>query len=116
MCDDHKNNNNSLFIMGLILGAIIASAVVLISAEDKQKIVKKIKIKFNNLFKDKIESEIKREEKIAKKVVKKAKKIIAKNIVTPVKKIAVSIPNNVETLNLTPKKETKPKKVFKKSK
>ena len=43
MCQDNKNNNNSLFIIGLIFGALIASAILLTSTKDKAKIIDKIK-------------------------------------------------------------------------
>ncbi|MFA7301353.1 MAG: hypothetical protein WC069_03520 [Candidatus Shapirobacteria bacterium] len=98
-----KKNDTTLFIMGLITGAIIASFVILVSAEDKAKIVNKIKNKFNDLFGD-------------KPIVKKTKKIIASKIIEPIKKISVDLPKDVETLNLTPVKTVKPKMVFKKSK
>lgn len=129
MCDENKNNNNSIFIIGLIFGAIIAGVIVLTSAQDKAKVVKKIKSKFNDLFGEKVEEP----KKIIKKIVKKSSNIrrdvpplrdvstmiekpIEKPIIEQVKKIAVDIPSNVETLNLTPVKEPKPKMVFKKSK
>ena len=88
--------------MGLILGAIIASALVLISAEDKAKIIKKIKNKFKNIFDDKIGRDA-----------RSGVSTVASEIP---KKISVTLPSDVETLNLTPQKTLKPKKVFKKSK
>lgn len=102
--------------MGLILGAIIAGVIVLTSTEDKQKIIKKIKDKFKDLFDDKVEPFIKKEEKIIKKVVKKVEKKVKAKIIKPIEKISVDLPKDVEALNLTPVKEVKPKKVFKKSK
>jgi len=103
--DNNNNNNSSLFIMGLIVGALIASAIILVSADDKKKMIKKIKDKFANLF----------DEKIAKpKII--VKKTIIKKQPEVVKKISVDIPFDVETLNLTPVKSPKFKKVFKKSK
>jgi len=98
-----KKHDATLFIMGLIFGAIIAGVIVLTSTNDKIKIVKKIKDKFNDLFGD-------------KKIIKKVNKIIESKVIEPVKKISVNLPKDVETLNLTPKKVIKPKKVFKKSK
>lgn len=123
MCNQQKNSNNSsLFIMGLIIGAIIASAILLTSTEDKQKVIKKIKDKFNDLFKDKVKPFIKKEEKIIKKEIKKIDKIrrdarsrVSTAISEVPKKISVILPSGVETLNLTPAKTIKPKKVFKKS-
>ena len=112
-----KKHDATLFIMGLILGAIIAGIIVLTSTNDKAKIVKKIKDKFNDLFGDK--------PKIIKKIVKKSSNIrrdVLQNVSTmieksnPIKKISVDIPKGVETLNLTPVKTIKPKMVFKKSK
>lgn len=110
MCND--KNNNSGFIVGLIVGALIASAIVLVSSEDKQKILKKIKSKFQDLLNNKVEPEIKKDVKI----IKKAKKVITKKVVEPIKKISVTIPKNIESINLTPTKTPKPKKVFKKTK
>ncbi len=126
MCNDSKNNNNSLFIMGLIIGAIIASAVVLISAEDKAKIIKKIKNKFNDFFgetdklidnsRDAPRGVSTKSKKIIKKKRRDVARYVSTNIVEPIKKISVTIPSDVETLNLTPKKVIKSKKVFKRLK
>ena len=96
--------------MGLILGAIIAGVIVLTSADDKAKIVKKIKSKFNDLFGE--------TQKIVKKKIKKhsaVPQVQDTPIVVPEvsKKISVDIPSDVETLNLTPIKTVKSKKVFK---
>lgn len=112
MCDQQKSSNNSsIFIMGLILGAIIAGVIVLTSADDKAKIIKKIKNKFNELFGE------------THKTIKKKRAVIPQpRDITPAavpevsKKISVDIPSDVETLNLTPIKEPKPKMVFMKSK
>lgn len=127
MCNDQKNNNSSLFIMGLILGAIIAGVIILTSADDKAKIIKKIKGKFKDLFDDKVEPFIKKEGKIVKAEIKKDIKKINKigrdarsrvsTVISEVpKKISVTLPSDIETLNLIPVKMVKSKKVFKKSK
>ncbi len=130
---DDRNNNNSLFILGLIFGALIASAVLLTSTEDKQKIIKKIKNKFNDLFgktdklinnsRDVINHVSTKSKKIIKKDIKKIVKkrrdvarYVSTNLIEPIKKISVTLPSDVETLNLTPVKVSKPKMVFKKSK
>ena len=132
-----KKNDATLFIMGLILGVIIAGVIVLTSAEDKAKIVKKIKDKFNDLFgetdkllnssRDVINHVSTKSKKIIKKDVKKIVKKVSKirrdarsgvsTILSEIpQKISVTLPKGVETLNLTPVKTIKPKMVFKKSK
>ena len=120
MCQDNKNNNNSLFIIGLIFGALIASAILLTSTKDKAKIIDKIKNKFKDLFDDKVTPIIKKESKIINKEIKqdikKIKKNISSKIIKPIQKISVDIPSDVESLNLTPVKTIKSKKIFKKSK
>jgi len=75
MCDCQSkecncSNGGGGFVFGLILGALIAAAIIILNSKDKDKIIKKVKTKFNSVFS---EDEIK----------KKINVIIPKDIIPP---------------------------------
>ena len=89
MCNCEHDNNNSGFIFGLFLGAIISALVAIyIYKNKKTDIFEKLKKVLESYFKE--------------APLKKAHKI------------AVTIPDKVESINITPVKKKKPAKLFKK--
>ena len=104
MCDncDH-NQSDSSFIFGIVIGAIIGAFVAIYIYKNNQSEVfvnlkKKLSQYFGNFTQPSPAPTTK---------TKKPKKIIAE-------KISVTIPQNVETLNLEPARKSKPAKMFKK--
>lgn len=98
-CQDKECNcggSSSSFVFGLIIGAFLAAAVIILTSKDKDKIIKNIRDRIEDLFKDKIPE-------------------IKKNIPEIKKKIAVIIPDSLSPPPVvsSPKK---PAKLFKKPK
>lgn len=62
MSNDECNcqRGNSGFIFGLILGAFIAAAIMVLNSKNKDKIIKNIKDKFNDFFKEEIKENSKK--------------------------------------------------------
>ena len=90
MCDDCDNNSSSgsSFIFGIFLGAIIGAIVAIhIYKNNKTDIIETLKDKFESFFKEK------------SKIIKS-------------KKISVTIPKKVESIDLTPPRPKKPAKMF----
>jgi len=89
-CQDKECNcgdSSSSFVFGLIIGAFLAAAVIILTSKDKDKIIKNIREKLESFFKEKA-PEIK-------------------------KKIAVIIPANLTPPPPAPSPK-KPLKLFKK--
>jgi len=56
-CQDKEcscGGSSSSFVFGLIIGAFLAAAVIILTSKDKDKIIKNIRNKIDDLFKDKI--------------------------------------------------------------
>lgn len=87
-----EKNNDSSFIFGLVIGAVIAAVVaVYIYKHKKSAVFQNLKEKLENYFADFTES---RPKKSPKK--------------------SVTLPKNIEVVDLTPPKAKKPTKMFKK--
>jgi len=98
-CQDKEcscGGSSSSLVFGLIIGAFLAAAVIILTSKDKDKIIKNIRNKIDDLFKDKIPE-------------------IKKNLPEIKKKISVIIPKNLSPPPVTPSPQ-KPVKLFKKPK
>jgi len=88
MCNCEHDNNNSGFVFGLFLGAIISALVAIyIYKNKKTDIFEKLRKVLEGYFKE---------------------------TPAPKHKIAVTIPDKVESINIVPVKKKKPAKLFKK--
>jgi signal transduction histidine kinase len=70
--DCQCSGNNSSFVFGLIIGAFLAAAIIILTSKDKDKIIKNIREKIEKLFKDK-----------APEIKKKIAVIIPKDLTPP---------------------------------
>lgn len=103
-CQDKECNcgdNSSSFVFGLIIGAFLAAAVIILTSKDKDKIIKNIRAKIESLFKEKMPE------------IKKSIPEIKKKMPEIIKKIPVIIPKDLSPPPVvsSPKK---PAKLFKK--
>jgi gas vesicle protein len=97
-----SENQTSSFIFGLFLGAIVAAVVaILIHRHQKSKVVVQLKQYFQDLI-----------DRLIPPSSPKTPDTPKKTKTTPIKKIAVDIPQNIKTFSPTlPKKKT-PVKTF----
>ena len=104
MCDNcEQRNNDSSFIFGIVIGAVIGACVAIyIYKNNRSEVFLDLKKKLSKYFAQFMSSP--NESKIK---VKKVKKIIPKP-----EKITVTIPKNIESINLKPTPKVKPQKMF----